>query len=178
MPWRCAFESPSSKGGDLDPGLCDPRRPTRRTASRLYTRPESFAQAPNGRIIGSPNYCTGSTSMVEDQFVNRIGRPWKRPQPPCDSRTCCILSVTSRWDNKQSGHPAIYRRKNHTLGGQPICAAQDAWPALPPGPRAATQLLGSSGPLSEAHRFPRFPARGLFGGARMRVASTTAPKRQ
>ena len=77
MPWRCAFESPSFKEGGPDPGLCDPRPCPKGSGSRLYTRPASFVQAPNGQTIGSPSCYIDSTSMIEDHT-------WKSPQQlPC-----------------------------------------------------------------------------------------------
>ena len=36
---------------------------------RLYTRPGSLIQAPNGHLIGSPKICIDSTNMEEDKSI-------------------------------------------------------------------------------------------------------------
>ena len=56
------------KGGNLDPGLCDPL--PHEAGQRLYTRPEIFSSGTQRAYVSAhQNYRIGSTNMVEDTVI-------------------------------------------------------------------------------------------------------------
>lgn len=122
MPWRCAFESPLRKGGDLEPGLCDPL-PSLRTVWRLYTRPGSLFQAPNGQIIGSPNFCHrqhehGRGPRVESSPEAPRGQPL--PALPASTQRAISYQLppppASRFRAKRSTRAVFFQRDTWFCG--------------------------------------------------------------
>lgn len=80
MPWRCVFESPSRKGGDLDLRLCDPSRPPEGASPAVHAAEVvvSGTQRANYRL----------TKLGHRQHEHDRGPALEPRQdhPPCDGR--------------------------------------------------------------------------------------------
>jgi len=107
------------QGGTWTPGCVIRYRP--KSVIRLYTRPESFVQAPNGLRIGSPKLHISSTRMAESHWFHLISLrhprqgngknityPSGRPpeMPPGERRSGRLRS----WPSHRTARPPGRRR--------------------------------------------------------------------
>ena len=104
MPWRCVFESPSRKGGDLDLRLCDPSQPPEGASPAVHAAEVvvSGTQRANYRLTK-----LGHRQHEHDRgpaLNPRPNRPSYIGRTSTDS-TRAILATSPRHDKRGSRKP-------------------------------------------------------------------------